>query len=75
MAARAFLYLTLFSVAVAMASSSGPLLAVNYSEWVNFPLDIVGAQIATDNAGALYLLSNVTPSTVTKLSADGKTIL
>ena len=50
---------------------------VDYSEW----LTPNARQIATDNSGALYILSafpistDTPPSSVTKLSADGKTIL
>jgi sugar lactone lactonase YvrE len=47
---------------------------VGYSEWA--PWDVF--QIATDSSGALYLSAGCTPTSltcVTKLSADGKTIL
>jgi hypothetical protein len=65
----------LFGVTGAMGSSStGFQLGVNYSEWFNYSAN-TEAQIATDSSGALYILSNGTSSTVTKLSADGKTIL
>ena len=65
----------LFSVTGAMGSSStGFLLGVNYSEWLNYPPN-GGLEIATDSSGSLYILSNNISSTVTKLSADGKTIV
>ena len=63
-----------FSVTGAMATSSGSPLGVSYSEWIDAPPD-TGAAIATDNSGALYLLSKGTTSSVTKLSANGKTIV
>ena len=62
-------------------AQSGFLLGADYSEWL-YP-DTGQMQIATDGSGALYILS-VSPGTslssqpvfrVTKLSADGKTIL
>ncbi len=54
-------------------------LGVNYSEWLGFPSNS-GAQMATDNSGAVYFLTtviqlNIASSTVTKLTPDGKTIL
>ena len=57
-----------------MASSSTFMLGLDYSEWA------IGGEIATDSSGALYILSSCaytdsSPSCVTKLSADGKTIL
>ena len=58
-----------------MASSSGFLLGVDYSEW--FPNN-GGASMATDGSGALYFLSycqGTFASCVTKISADGKTML
>jgi uncharacterized protein (TIGR03437 family) len=61
-----------------MAASSGFLLGADYSEW----LPAYVTQIATDSSGALYILSACTQTAtyspypcVTKLSADGKTIL
>ena len=75
MPVKPFICLMLFSVTGAMGSSpTGFLLGVNYSEWLNFPANN-GAEIATDSSGSLYILSYSTSSTVTKLSADGKTIL
>ena len=75
MSVKQFICLMLFSVIGARGSSStGFLLGVNYSEWLNYPPNN-GAQIATDGSGSLYILSNNISSTVTKLSADGKTIL
>jgi uncharacterized protein (TIGR03437 family) len=62
------------SASCAMAQSSGFLLGVGYSEWL--PLDAV--QMATDSSGAIYFLSpgyGGCSSCVTKLSADGATIL
>lgn len=67
--------------AVAMAAQPGFLLGADYSEWL-YP-NAGKMEIATDGSGALYILS-VFPGTslsspsvfrVTKLSADGKTIL
>jgi uncharacterized protein (TIGR03437 family) len=58
-----------------MAASSGFLLGLDYSEWF-VPY---AARIATDSSGALYILSATSPASganlVTKLSADGTTIL
>ena len=76
MRARALLCLALVSATGALAASSGFLLGVDYSEWLTPDV----TQIATDGSGALYVLSQcatVAPfsSCVTKLSADGKTIL
>ena len=64
----------LFSVSGAIASSSNFLLGVSYSEWLS---SIRTEQIATDSSGALYILSAAfgAPSSVTKLSADGKTMV
>ena len=70
-----------------MGSSSDFLLGVDYSEWLNEVLDSPQSlnggspQIATDSSGALYILATCSftgsyyPSCVTKLSADGTTIL
>jgi uncharacterized protein (TIGR03437 family) len=72
--------LALLNAAV-MAAQPGFLLGADYSEWL-YP-NAGQMQIATDGSGALYILS-VLPGTslssqpvfrVTKLSADGKTIL
>ena len=68
--------LALLSKCCAIAATSGFLLGVDYSEW----FDPNATQIATDSSGALYILSTVQApagaiSHVTKLSADGKTIL
>jgi uncharacterized protein (TIGR03437 family) len=71
------LCLALWIASGATAATSAFLLGVDYSEWLN-PNPV---QIATDRSGALYILSAVRnsspppPSLVTKLSADGKTIL
>src|ERR1019366_8830212 len=71
------LCLALLSASVATAATSGFLLGVDYSEW----LSLNATQIATDKSGALYILSTFpesrgsTPSWVTKLSSDGKTML
>jgi hypothetical protein len=77
---RALLCSALLSATPAMASSSGFLLGADYSELASF----LGS-IATDASGALYGFSycqvNTPPSypssppCVTKLSADGQTIL
>jgi uncharacterized protein (TIGR03437 family) len=60
-----------------MAQPSSFLLGIDYSEWT-----VPNAtQIATDSSGAIYILSAFTdsyppgPSWVTKISADGKTVL
>jgi uncharacterized protein (TIGR03437 family) len=70
--------LVLLSATAAIAAQPGFLLGADYSEWA----PPATSAIATDSSGALYLLSNscqVTgapiSSCVTKLSADGKTIL
>jgi uncharacterized protein (TIGR03437 family) len=64
----------LLSAVCGWAAPANFLLGINYSEWLS-PSSIVSG-IATDGIGALYILSNTTgaPSTVSKLSADGKTI-
>lgn len=72
----------LLSATAAIAATSGFLLGVDYSEWTATN----ASQIATDSSGALYILTSFpspgvlppadpTPSWVTKLSADGKTML
>jgi uncharacterized protein (TIGR03437 family) len=67
-----FICLMLFGVTGAMGSTSTAfLLGVDYSEW----LGGLTNQIATDSSGSVYILSDNTSSTVTKLSPDGKTIL
>jgi uncharacterized protein (TIGR03437 family) len=77
MPGRTLLCLALWSASGATAATSAFLLGVDYSEW----LSPNAVQIATDRSGALYILSAVRsaspppPSLVTKLSADGKTIL
>ena len=78
MPGRTLVCLALLSATGAVAASSGFLLGVDYSEWI-IPYE-AATQIATDSAGALYILSGCAiagPSSlcVTKLSADGKTIL
>jgi uncharacterized protein (TIGR03437 family) len=73
MAVKLCLFLLLVCAAEAIASP-GFLLGVNYSEWLNVAPN-TGAQIATDGSGALYILSNPSASVVTKLSADGKTMV
>lgn len=68
--------LALLNAAV-MAAQPGFLLGADYSEWL-YP-NAGKMQIATDGSGALYILSVFFSSPpvfrVTKLSADGKTIL
>src|ERR1035438_7429888 len=70
------LCLALLSASVATAATSGFLLGVDYSEW----LGLNTTQIAADRSGAFYILSTFpesrgsTPSWVTKLSVDGKTM-
>ena len=71
---RAFLYLALLRATAASAASPGFMLRVDYSEWA------MGGQIETDSSGALYSLGAcsdaiLAPYCVTKLSADGTTIL
>lgn len=75
---RALLCLALLTATSAMASSAGFLLGPVFSEWVP-PATLA---IGTDSSGALYLLTTGcqaagSPASrcVTKLSADGKTIL
>src|ERR1035437_746472 len=74
---RTLLCLALWSANGATAATSGFLLGVDYSEWLGLNV----TQIATDRSGALYILSTFpesrgsTPSWVTKLSPDGKTML
>src|ERR1022692_1241711 len=55
-------------------AASGPLLGVDYSEW----LTLNATLITTDSSGALYIASAPPggwSNYVTKLSSDGKTIL
>lgn len=74
---RTLVCLALLAAAGAQAAASGFLLGLDYSEWGPNP----GLAMAMDGAGALYVLSACTassdnsPSCVTKLSSDGKTIL
>jgi len=86
MPAKPLICLMLFGAAGALAASSSDfMLGVDYSEWlIDYPpYNVNSAQIATDSSGSLYILSNSTTyalgesafSAVTKLSADGKTIL
>ena len=73
-----FAWLALLSAISAMAATPGFLLGVGYSEWLNESLNGPSPQIATDSSGALYILSSSayqSPSVVTKLSADGETIV
>ena len=60
-----------------MASPPPSLLGLNYTEWA-IP-GVYPSQIAADSAGELFILgcpgTAPSPSCVTKLSADGKTIL
>ena len=76
---RAFVFLMLLtSTGFAAAKTSANLLGMNYSEWfAPFP-----GQIATDSSGALYILGyyslpngGMSATSITKLSADGTTIL
>ncbi len=72
---RASLCLVLLSAASAVAQPSAFPLGVGYSEWLND----TSSQIATDASGAIYLLQpycvHTSSSCVTKLSADGTTLL
>ena len=76
---RTLLCLTLLTAAGAQASASGFLLGLDYSEWG--PFSLAGwPSIAVDNSGALYILMSCpanypSPYCLTKLSADGKTII
>jgi uncharacterized protein (TIGR03437 family) len=73
MRVKAFLCLALWSATGAMAASNLPL-GVDFSEWLN----LNAMQISTDSSGAVYIASGSSggwASTVTKLSADGKTML
>ncbi|MEO7143925.1 MAG: hypothetical protein ABI165_10550 [Bryobacteraceae bacterium] len=80
MLVRILFCLALLNAAV-MATQPGFLLGPDYSEWL-YP-NAGQMQIATDGSGALYILSVLTGTSlssqpvfrVTKLSADGKTIL
>jgi uncharacterized protein (TIGR03437 family) len=65
----------LLSAVCAYAAPAEFLLGTNFSEWLN-PASLVSG-VATDTSGALYILSNPSggSSTVSKLSADGKTIV
>jgi uncharacterized protein (TIGR03437 family) len=80
MLVRILFCLALLNAAV-MAAQPGFLLGADYSEWL-YP-NANEIQIATDGSGALYILSvfpgaSLSPPSVfrvTKLSADGKTIL
>jgi hypothetical protein len=66
MSVKPFICLMLFSVTGAMGSSStGFLLGVNYSEWLNFPANN-GAEIAADSSGSLYILSGSHRRSVTR---------
>lgn len=76
---RRFLFLILFGAAGCAAATAGFQLGVNFSEWLTLPANN-GAQIATDDSGAVYVLTNTlqfssSPSTVTKVTPDGKTIV
>ena len=67
----ALLCLALLTAAHAQTAAPGFPLGLDYSEWAPFP-----TAIQADGSGAAYILSPCTGgSCVTKLSADGKTIL
>ena len=76
---RTLLCLTLLTAAGAQAAASGFLMGLDYSEWG--PFSLAGwPSIAVDNSGALYILISCpanypSPYCLTKLSADGKTII
>jgi uncharacterized protein (TIGR03437 family) len=60
------------------AAGSDFLLGLNYTEWGPYIPTV--QQIAVDSSGALYILSKCTladysPACLTKLAADGKTVL
>ncbi len=72
MPVRIFFALILVDAGSLSAVTAGFLLGANYSEWA--PPGT--STIATDSSGALYILANCPAgSCVTKLSADGTTIL
>lgn len=74
MSIRALLCLALLSAPGAVAQSSGFVLGVDYSEWLN----LNATQISTDSSGALYIASAPLggwSNVVTKVSADGKTVV
>lgn len=76
---RTLACLALLSAAGAQAATSGFLLGMDYSEWGPFSLAGWPA-MAADNSGALYILMSCpanypSPYCLTKLSADGKTII
>ena len=68
--------LCLILLSAAAAATPGLTLGLDYTE-----IEPLTGQIATDNSGAFYVLSSCVtglidfPSCVTKMSADGKTIL
>jgi len=69
----------LFSAIAAAALTPDFRLGVKYSEWLSLP-GSNSVQLAADTSGAAYFLSttiqaNVALSTVTKISADGTTLL
>jgi uncharacterized protein (TIGR03437 family) len=73
MSLRAFVCLALVSATGAGAASNS-VLGVDYSEW----LGLNAMQINTDASGALYIASGPLggwASTVTRVSADGKTMV
>lgn len=75
MPSKMLLCLTLASAAGAQPAASGFLLGIDYIEWGPFGLSIIA-----DSAGELYIPTSCTPNggsatCMTKLSADGKTIL
>ena len=76
---RTLAYLALLTAAGAQAATSGFLLGMDYSEWG--PFSLAGwPSMAVDNSGALYILMSCpanypSPYCLTKLSADGKTIV
>jgi len=73
MRVRAFLCLALVSATGAMAASNS-VLGVDYSEW----LGLNATQITADSSGALYIASAPSggwSNYVTKVSADGKTVV
>jgi uncharacterized protein (TIGR03437 family) len=71
----ASLCMALLSAASALAQPSAFPLGLEYSEWLND----YSTEIATDSSGAIYLMQpycvNTSSSCVTKLSADGNTML
>ncbi|HVV45212.1 MAG TPA: hypothetical protein VHC72_08390, partial [Bryobacteraceae bacterium] len=64
----------------ALAAAAEFRLGLNYAEWGPYSVLSLNQQLGVDSAGTLYILSPCSgdafsPSCLTKLSADGKTVL